>query len=54
MDLALRIDGSRSLRHHFHFCPAELPVQRMQLTIHVADANLVQIDQRELPHAAPG
>jgi hypothetical protein len=54
MGAAIGIDCFHAGRHHFHFWFAQFAIQGMKLTIHVADADVVQINQRQLTDARSG
>ena len=49
---AVRVDPAQALGHHFDLGLADGAVQRMQLTVGIADADVIQVKQRNLAHAA--
>src|SRR5262245_24556263 len=53
MHVAIRINGPRPLRHYFDLRFAYFSIQCVQLAVHIADANFVQIDESEFADAAP-
>ncbi|MNN03674.1 hypothetical protein D3C81_1163730 [compost metagenome] len=52
MHRAVRVDPAQALGHHFDLGFADGAVQRVQLAVGVADANIVEVEQRNLAHAA--
>ncbi len=49
--VTLGIDAADAFGHDFDFDSANIRVERMKLTIHIADADLVEIDEREVADA---
>src|SRR4051794_1632067 len=47
MDLAARVDGPHTPLQHLNFGMTELPIQGVQLTVDVADADVVQVNQSQ-------
>src|SRR5690606_30917279 len=50
---AAGIDRSHPLRKHVHLGTADLPIERGQLAVHVRDAHIIHVNQRDLPHPGP-
>src|ERR1035441_6547504 len=53
MHNAVGINGSPAERQDLDIRLAELAVQRMELAVDVADANVIQIDESQLANAGP-
>src|ERR1035441_2967858 len=51
MHIAVGINGSQAARQDLDLGLAELAVQRMELAVDVADANVIQIDESQLANA---
>jgi len=54
MHRAVRVDAAQALSHHLDLGLAHGAVQGMQLTVAVADADIIQIKQRDLAHPTTG
>jgi hypothetical protein len=50
VNFALRVDRLNSGSHHFDLGFAEFSVQGMELAVHIAHANIIQIHQRDFPN----
>ncbi len=48
------VDAAQPLGHHLDLGLADGAVERMQLTVGVADADIVQIEQRDFAHPGAG
>jgi len=51
---AIGVDGSRAPRHRFGLGLANRTIERMDLAVHVAHANIVEVNERERAHAGAG
>ena len=51
LEVAAGMDRQRALRHRVGFLASDLPVHRVELAVHVGDADFIQIDQREMADA---
>ena len=54
MHHTIGINGPHAPRHDFHLGLAQLAIQRVKLPVDVADADVIQINQRQRPDARPG
>ena len=54
MKHTVRVDCLRALRQDFHFWFAQFAIERMNLTIDIADANVVHIYQCQFTHPRTG
>ncbi len=51
-DLGARAHEAQTLLHHVHLALADRALHRVQLAVGVGDADLVEVDEGELTHAA--
>ncbi|MNS84851.1 hypothetical protein D3C72_1186900 [compost metagenome] len=54
MHRAVRVDPAQALGHHLDLGFADGAVQRVQLAVGVADANVIKVEQRNLADATTG
>ena len=54
VDNAIRVDGANPMFHNLHFWFSQFGGQRMDLSVDVADADVIQVNEREFANAGPG
>ncbi|MNJ60041.1 hypothetical protein D3C77_557520 [compost metagenome] len=54
MHLARRVDGPQALGHDLGLGAADIALLGMQLTVGIADADIIEVEQGDFAHAATG